>query len=129
MYGTHSHVLDLHVSYERAFVKIYRKIAVSLITSGTQEVPFIMQGCALQSVLFLWRREKNQKRHPPPLNLPFGRLLSRLGRVQVELASPLAVPSVPPIWGDLTAPPVALTLRYAQTIRSTSGRLYERSES
>ena len=29
----------------------------------------------------------------------------------------------------LTAPPVALTLRYAQTIRSTSGRLYERSES
>ena len=30
---------------------------------------------------------------------------------------------------DLTAPPVALSLMYAQTIRSTSGRLYERSES
>jgi len=117
VYEVHSCVPDLHASYEGIIVKIYRNAAISLVTSGTQEVPSTMQGCTLLSVLFLRREEKNQKKHPPPLNLTFGRLLSRLGRVQVKLASPLAVPSVPPIWGDLTAPPVALTLRYAQTIK------------
>ena len=101
MYGAHSYVPDLHASYERAVVKIYRKAAISLFTCETQEWPSLMQGCTLPSVLFLRREEKNQKKHPPPLNLTFGRLLSRLGRVQVELASPLAVPSVPPIWGRL----------------------------
>ena len=117
VYGAHSNVPDLHASYERAVVKIYRKAAISLFTCETQEWPSLMQGCTLPSVLFLRREEKNQKKHPPPLNLTFGRLLSRLGRVQVILASPLAVPSVPPIWEGLTAPPVALTLRYAQTIK------------
>ena len=65
MYGVHSCVPDLHASYEGAFVKIYGKKTISLVTSGTQEVLSTMQGCTLQSVLFLWRREKNQKRHPP----------------------------------------------------------------
>ena len=92
MYGVHSCIPDLHASYEGTFVKIYGKKTISLVTSGTQEVLSTMQGCTLQSVLFLWRREKNQKRHPPPTKSP-------------------------PIWGDLTAPPVALTLRYAQTIK------------
>ena len=92
MYGVHSCIPDLHASYEGAVVKIYGKKTISLVTSGTQEVLSTMQGCTLQSVLFLWRREKNQKE-----------------------TSTLTKPS--PIWEGLTAPPVALTLRYAQTIK------------
>ena len=56
-----------------------------------------------------------------------GYSLSSARRKEPKEASTLTKPS--PIWEGLTAPPVALTLRYAQTIRSTSGRLYERSES
>ena len=36
-------------------------------------------------------------------------------RKEPKETSTLTKPS--PIWGDLTAPPVALTLRYAQTIK------------
>ena len=57
MYGAHYDVYDLHASYEHPFVKKSRKRTFSLVTSGTREVPFIMQGCTLLSVLFLRRED------------------------------------------------------------------------
>ena len=92
MYGSHFDVYDLHASYEWAVVKIYRKAAISLFTCETQERPSMMQGYTLLGCSFSLAQRKEPKE-----------------------TSTLTKPS--PIWEGLTAPPVALTLRYAQTIK------------
>ena len=74
------------------FVKINRNSAVSLVTSETQEVPSIMQGYTLLVCSLSSARRKEPKEASTPTKSP-------------------------PIWGDLTAPPVALTLWYDQTIK------------
>ena len=58
MYGAHSNVLDLHASYERAFVKIYRLVPLT----GSAVFPSTGSGTVERQAQGPWRDRLRDRR-------------------------------------------------------------------